>query len=83
MKKLIVLAVVIAAAGAAIPAYAGGCGGGKCGGGAAAAAFDCSNPCPLAKEANTLRSSGNESIGVSSAMCANLAASVQKNLARI
>jgi hypothetical protein len=75
MKKLLVLAVVAAVA-AAVPAFAGDCGSSDCG-------FDCSNMCPLAKDANTRRSAGAESFAVSPAVRATLTAAVQRNLARV
>jgi hypothetical protein len=88
MKKLLVLAVLAAGLGsslAAIPsAFAGGCG---CGGAGCVCksddGFECSNQCPLAQEANKHRSSGRESLSLSTALRATYAASVQRNLARI
>jgi hypothetical protein len=82
MKKLVIVAVAALVA-SAIPAFAGG---GCCGGKGAMSAnggFDCANECPLAQAANTHRSAGRESMAVSTAIRATLAASVQKNLARV
>ena len=71
MKKLLLAA--FAAAAVAVPAIAGDCGEG----------FSCCNQCPLAQQANTHRSSGRESMALSTAVRSSLAAQVEKNLARI
>jgi len=80
MKKLLVVAVA-ALVGAAVPAIAGDC----CGSAAAKSqdGFSCSNPCPLAQQANTHRSMGRESLALSNALRATFGATVQRNLARI
>jgi len=80
MKKLLVLAVLAAVAAAAVPTFAGDCG---MGGGSESGGFSCSNPCPCAQAANAMRSSGRESIAVSASIRAIVAASVQRNLARV
>jgi hypothetical protein len=83
MKKLIVLAVVAFAAGASVPAFAGGCGGGGCGAAKNADGFACENPCPLAQDANNLRSFGREALGVSTSLRASMSSMVQRNLTRV
>ena len=82
MKKILALAMFAAVAAAAVPAFAGGCCGGS-GGCKSPDGFDCSNSCPCAQAANKLRSSGRESMTVSTAVRATLAASLQRNLARV
>jgi hypothetical protein len=81
MKKLLVFAVAALAASAAVPAIAGDC----CGSSSVKSqdGFSCSNPCPLAQQANTRRSMGRESLALSNALRASYAASVQRNLGRI
>jgi hypothetical protein len=76
MKKWILALAVVGAA--AVPAatwtaFAGDCGGG----------FQCDNVCPLAKEANEHRSAGREALTTAPALRAALAATVERNLARI
>lgn len=74
MKSLLVLTVALLVA---LPAFAGECPS------ADLAGFDCDNMCPLAKEANTHRSLGTESDGVSVLLREELAKKVIANLARI
>ena len=45
--------------------------------------YRCENECPLAKSANEHRAYGTEAIRVSSALHADLSASVERNLAKI
>lgn len=71
MKKTLLVAV--AALAVAVPAIAGDCDSG----------FSCSNHCPLAQQANTLRSTGREGIGLSAALRAVQAAQVERSLARV
>jgi len=81
MKKLRVFAVA-ALAGAAVPAIAGDC----CGSASIPKSqdgFSCSNPCPLAQQANSRRSMGRESLSLSIALRDTYIASVQRNLGRI
>lgn len=84
MKKLIVLAAIFAACSAYAPALAGcGCGGGGGGPAVKGEEFACSNPCPLAKAANTHRSLGTEAVACSSAVRASMTAGVLRNLPKI
>jgi hypothetical protein len=71
MKKMMLVAAVAAAV--AAPAIA--CDGSE--------GFSCNNECPLAQKANTLRSTGRESMTVSTVVRAQVAAQVERNLARI
>ncbi|MCI0587579.1 MAG: hypothetical protein L0323_12125 [Planctomycetes bacterium] len=72
MKNLVRLGALAAVLALASAAVAGDCGSGG--------GFDCSNMCPLAKQANERRAFGAE--GGAAARKA-LAAQVQKNLARV
>jgi hypothetical protein len=74
MKSLLVLTVALLLA---APAVAGDCPYGDLDG------FDCDNMCPLAKEANTHRSLGTESEGISVLLREELTQRVVANLARI
>ena len=45
--------------------------------------FECTNECPLAKTANSHRANGTEALAAHSAVRADVAARVEKNLAKI
>ena len=51
--------------------------------GTAFTGYKCTNECPLAQQANSHRSYGTEALAASTAVRADLAASVEKNLLRI
>ena len=68
-----VLALAVAAATATSAAIAGDCSDG----------YRCDNACPLAKEANELRSMGREALTAAPSLRAAMAATVERNLARI
>ena len=70
MKRLFALAVVGALA---LPAAAGD----------GVDGYSCSNGCPLAKEANTHRTTGTEALTVSPVLRRDVAAVVVRNLERI
>ena len=45
--------------------------------------YDCENECPLAKTANSHRANGTEALAASEAARAEVAARIEKNLAKI
>lgn len=70
MKTLFVLStlIVLAAPAVAREAFKG---------------FRCDNECPLAQQANSHRSTGNEALSTSNVVRADVVAAVEKNLMRI
>lgn len=68
-----ILALAVAAATATTAAIAGEC----------ASGYKCDNACPLAQQANGLRSSGREALTAAPSLRAAVAATVERNLSRI
>ena len=73
MRRVLILSLAAAFAAFAIPAIAGECLDG----------FSSDHVCPLAREANSHRSAGAESVAKAPSVRAALAASVERNLRRI
>ena len=73
MKRLLILASLAAVAVPVTTALAGG----------GAQGFPCENACPLAKQANALRSTGEEATQASPAVRTSLAVRLRRNLERV
>lgn len=80
MRILFALALVAALV-LPVAAGDGGCGKGKCGG--KTGGYPCKNACPLAEEANGLRSFGTEAESTSEKMREDSGNAVEESLGRI